>query len=238
MGYELVSKSYVVDMDSWQFYKVTGSMDLPGVRIPYYMEQLRDGAKLSNLFDQGKRSMAVELNGFSVEFAEGYRASRRYLFGGNQKAIIRHAGKELELWIRPKISYPRDGRVKAWISDVNYEFDDGSRKSSFSTLHSGGWRHQSFFNIQGLVRTKIRYQTEDELCFGVLPTQYDVLYKEKQLGGKCYALVLGTWGILLDDDLSLDSVVILRGASQSILNVEKFLYTVNSYVMKFIVLAK
>lgn len=73
------------------------------------------------------------------------------------------------------------------------------------------------------------------LYYGLSSHKYDVTYKGKQLRCSCYAVLLGTVAVLLNDDFSFDSLVLLNGAVPHELDVARVIYTVNSHVIKVVV---
>lgn len=237
MSYLMCSHNHMIDLETFKMVNCFGQrLTDEDVKVPFFMWWYYNS--LHNL----KRSYLMELNGFSVNFRESYRTSRHF-FTRNQKAVItlqdKVRGEEvvLELVLHPSVRWPRDGRMKGRLNkDMKYEF---TKDGNTQEIHSRLENNQSLFvPIQGLPKVDIRYHTEDTFSYGILPTQYTVMYRHKQLGGSCYALLCGPWGILLDDDFSFDSLVLLNGASQSILIVDRFLYTTNTYVIKFVTLQR
>ena len=90
-----------------------------------------------------------------------------------------------------------------------------------------------FHLIPDLPRAEIDFpDPEGYYHFGILPTKYALEYKNKELKQTSYALLCGTWAVLLSDDLNFDSCVALSGASRDKLQIESIFYTVNPFFVK------
>lgn len=79
---------------------------------------------------------------------------------------------------------------------------------------------------------------KNEFSMGISANQWKVRYRGKLLHGTCYALLCGTWAILLSDDLKFDSLVYLNGVQDGTLLVEEIPYTANPYIIKVLTLSK
>lgn len=76
---------------------------------------------------------------------------------------------------------------------------------------------------------------EVKLYYGLSKHKYSVEYKGRELRGSCYAVLIGVVAVLLKDDFSFDSLVLLKGATPYNLDVAKVIYSVNTHVIKVIV---
>lgn len=124
--------------------------------------------------------------------------------------------------------------LKVYYSTIGADYDldaDGSLLTHNSVFPM----EYSFHPVSRLTSINIGPM---RFAFGLSPNQYQVRYKGRVLNGKSYAMLFGAWGILLDDDLQFDSLVYLSRVSTDLLEVDKFGYSVNKYILKVMMLQK
>ena len=89
----------------------------------------------------------------------------------------------------------------------------------------------------GYVRPNIA-SVRDRFFFGLSHEQWSCVYSGRKLNGKCYAFLCGTYAILLDDELHLDSIVSLRGVEDGLLTIDRVMYTESPYMTKVVAMTR
>lgn len=116
---------------------------------------------------------------------------------------------------------------------VHYNIVDSKKRMVAQTRIDGG---NPFGCMKDLMA--VPFNGADCFLYGLSDKQMSVSYRGEQLGGESYVLFCGPWGILLDDEFRFDSLALFAGYSEGCVNVDKFMYTVNKYVMKIMMLKK
>lgn len=98
------------------------------------------------------------------------------------------------------------------------------------------WGYPTFGAIGGLFSHKGNNFGATPLCYGIKPLKYSVTYKDYGLKDHYYVLMLGHCAIMLTDDLKFHSFAILNGAIDLKIDVFKFLYTIDTRLVKMIAL--
>lgn len=91
---------------------------------------------------------------------------------------------------------------------------------------------REFECIPNVVRQRNESRIKTNFKYGIVPEQFRVSYKDRWLNGKSYALLCGPWAVLLNDSLEFDSLAFLKGARPYVLDVDRFGFTVNPYILK------
>lgn len=113
----------------------------------------------------------------------------------------------------------------------------GDTVKSYETLFSDERGVGAFYHIDGLTMDSGQARGIDKRYpHGLTPKQFHVKYQGRMLNGTSYVLFCGPYGVLLDDDLSFDSFALFDGANNDYVTVDRFVYTVNPYVMKLMML--
>lgn len=90
--------------------------------------------------------------------------------------------------------------------------------------------YYSSSRVDGAVKKRDFY-----LNFGLTTDKYTVKYKDFTFGGTAYVLLMGYWGILLNDDLSFDALFTIKSITKKHeIVVNKFLYSYNPYIVKVV----
>ena len=122
---------------------------------------------------------------------------------------------------------------------VQYRVHDGKREQKFYTKFTVFHEPSEVFKwIPDLGHEERNPSHGKQFSFGLSPQEYTFTYRGRQLGGTSLAYMCGPFAVLLDDDLSFDTLVALRGVQYNELIVDKFVYTVNTYIIKVMALWK
>lgn len=73
--------------------------------------------------------------------------------------------------------------------------------------------------------------------YGLMQKQIKVYYRNKLLG-KSLVYMFGAWAVILDDDLRFDALAVIDGCEAEEISIKRFLYTVNPYIVKKMVMLK
>lgn len=243
--YSQVSSQWAIDKENKQFVSLAKRRTPYTMDVPFFLWEYKDicdrfpvtgfesnAGTLKNVHSCLKRSLCVELNELRVDF---YNVSP---FSAGVKFYDKRLSKELsfELDAKPDervIKSPRGNKLRG-ISGVDYTLYAGGKTVRYRTdFGPQSPPDQDFRYISGLGKGT---HPKKQFSYGVSPMEYTVTYHGEELGGTSLALVCGPWAVLLDDDLSFDTLVLLRGARSGILDVDRFVYTTNLYVLKLMVL--
>lgn len=225
--YLVATKQSLIDLETFKFikYKDAGNSR---IHRPFFMYEPRTQYPRNE-----SKITTVKLNGFSVEFLD----VDNWKMGDSEAKIAlydENRGGTCNLSIRVSPSGLHNGAVGVYyLARV-----DGKPISSTVNFGVPFEGSPKFNYIPGLVRQESQDLKNNKLYWGIRSQQYKIVYGGRELGGTCYAMLCGAWAILLDDDLSLDSLVLLRSANVDTLEVHKFIYTTNPYIVKVMTLAK
>lgn len=220
MRYILASKRWALDKRTWQFQGYQKASEV-GLDRPFYSYEPRTQYPRSEV-----KTYIVDLNGFNVEYKNVGDWSL-----GDTKAEIAVGDKLFGIEIQPAMLLKS---VEGFYYQITFE---GRRIQG--TVRFGNNSSRIYFQyIPGLFQQPVVEVKRNKFYYGVSRQQYEICYKDKMLSGKCYALLCGAFAVLLDDDMSFDSLAILKGADVEKLTVERFVYSRNSYVVKMMTLLK
>lgn len=182
-----------------------------------------------------RKQHTVELNDLSVQFGDDFTHVLIKFFNVKRDRLssIELATKLRWKWL-PHLS------TRSFLGGVDYKcvLDDETPAKIETKFYQTLLSAPNFCSIPNLSLDEKNSDEREMLYYGILPWQMDVKYKETWLNGQSWALLCGTWAILLSDDFKFDSLVALSGATCTTLVAERFLFTVNSYIRRMIFLAR
>lgn len=147
----------------------------------------------------------------------------------------KRTGKQLEYKMHNKAIY--DGMDDVAYLDIDGTFA-GERVRERIDLDEPPWGYPRYKQSKSHFSLRMKYAEDTVFNFGLTQDQYGVVYRGKQLEGTTYVLFMHAWAILLTDDMQFDSLVVLNGVKGGKLSVERFLYTVNPYIVKTMTLVR
>lgn len=240
MSYVQVCKEYVVDQDTFTFLHANELMmrEKDRIDIPPYLwrvsgaaEQVADAIQDHCIGWPTNITNHVSLNKLAVAFniAQGY-----------VELLVKFFDKKS--WDDKVITakYQVAKSPGADVDFVNYKITLDDNTMTFQhTPTKPRWDFPKFRHVAGLSHLKLSSVGSAFVPFGLMPWEWHAMYQNRPMGGACFALLCGTCAVLLDDKLSFDSFCLLNGVSASRddlpeINIGKFIYTVNTYVAKFI----
>lgn len=224
-----VNKNYALNYDTWQFAPVAKLPKESTCMVPSPFWKYKDKDTHKQLVGFGKFNTfklmpILQLHGLTVQIDSDHAAIR---------IQTKNGVKEFDLHWRftPFGSNPGGGGFLV-LDKVEYELLDGSGVS----YHIYNLEH-IFDNVSGLCKLGSKQFDNAEMLFGISENRLKVIYKEKELNSMMYALIYGPWAILLSDDMQFDSFVYLAGNRYGTLRIDKIVYTVNTYMLKLMLLA-
>lgn len=238
MRYLQADKCHLLNLETFEFLFLEERVKPALVDVPYWFWNYNESSRHFVLSDRNKppcelkKTSQVRLNNLVMKSHRGYaKVCVQFL---DEKT---NAFRKIELY-----SAPRSG---PWVKDkgqtvvgVDFTIAEGDLPEMktyclFSDQVPGDIR---FRPLRGLDNREILGSKNEELSLGLRYEPFEVIYKSRKLHGKSYALICGYWGILLSDDMKFDSLVAFEGVSEQTLYVNRFLCTVNPYVVKILTL--
>lgn len=248
MAHLLANTQFAIDTETWKFFPVTGKALLPEVMVPFYLwgHGAAHNVSVSNIEYKDKKGeyirdkltyrkcYTIELNGLKVRFLNADYKTCLVMFKDNGKPV------NIDLLISPVTRDSTIGRFKMGnLLGAKYRVTINNHvvyhESTYTSTNVP--EGSSFKRVWTLGNKDIPEYIDSYPQYGVSKNQFTVHYKNRVLG-QCYAMLCGTWAVLLDDDLSIDSVCALEGVGYDALYVDKFFYSVNTYVVKMMTLLK
>lgn len=252
MQYLQCSSQWLLGKQDYKFVTMSGKVNPCEIDVPeFFWEYGQDSehrvgvgfanenGKLVNRYSVLRPVKCISLNGLEVNFTAGFKYANILLFDR-----IKQANVAITLDVVPNVVSlnAKNGRQMRRLSGISYNMDaSGDVQSYYQQYTSKGAPAASFTGVAGLAKAEDTFNGQYKFCYGLPHTPFAVKYKGKELNGKCYALICGSWGILLDDDMSFDALVcfnMVKGQQSLILGISKFLYVTNTYLIKVMTLTK
>lgn len=239
-AYQQCSSKWLLDKTTNEFVHFDRRVEPCKIDVPYYFwsYESEDQHILATKKPFGKsrqsifqRSNIIELNGMLVKLLEGYRSAFVKFLNKADGSLFK-----IEMDVRPSLynAFDVDGQRITGIKGMSYKVAINKEVQSFYTalLEPPA---EDFQGVSGLGQ----YPGGGKIfSLGVQHEPYGVEYKGKQLSGRSFAMLCGPWAVLLSDNFEFDSLVALKGVRNGILKVDKFVYTVNPYVVKVVTLMR
>lgn len=248
MDYLMANKAYLIDTKTFEFVPYE-SRELPcNITVPYYLwrfNSIREhieygyvdaiGGGIKTIKNVYKKVQAVYLNRLEVKFLIGYKHAQIAYYDTKQDDFV-----VIDIDAYPNLVTQVVGKNRYDdLVSVSYELTSyfGVRKIE-SNIGAVAHKRPNFQSVTHLDTTFVRDAGDNIFCFGISAQPYTIRYRGKNLNGSSYALVCGPWAVLLSDKLEFDSIVLLQGVCNGVLEVERFAYTVNKYVLKIMTLVR
>lgn len=212
------------------------------LEVPFFMWEYPDfndrfpitgfdniGGAFQNRHSTVRYTTDLELNRLKISFPGG-QSQQAYI-----SFFDKHENKDFQFELvssdKRGVIWTKKGSQQNQVTGVDYTLTTVSGKSvkystDFGLLDCIG---PHFRPITGLAK-------DNRYSYGLTPNQFKVRYMDEELNGTSLAIVFGHWAILLEDDLTFDTLVLLKGAKSDELNVERFVYTTNVYILKIMLL--
>lgn len=173
-----------------------------------------------------ERTNVLKLNNLTFIYGRNYKSGRFSFVDSNTGAITTisvHLEPQAELmW----------GHMYAVNYEISINFQSQRVVSQFYHPRESGNR---FLHVPRLYSTEI---DGEDFNKGLVSDQFGITLRGHELEGQSYVLFAGCWGIILKDDLSFDSLALFDAVVGYDVYVERFVYTVNPYVTKMMMLTR
>lgn len=245
-NYEMLSKVNYLDLQTGKI--ITASERRPPytTKIPNYFwsddikEKVSIGFEMKNgnlvdTYSINSKVNQFELRGIRVTLHDNLNTT--ITFYDNRKKT-RH-----EIYIKENCMFSqmslRGGKTGKLLMGVDYVMTfDSQQSATFRTMFSD---REAIKPIGYLAQHTLEEMPKNNtltFSYGLTCKPYNIVYNNRKLEGNCYAFIYGSWAILLQDNLSFDALVLLKGCNSETLTVDRFIYTTNVYLTKIVVLTK
>lgn len=230
MTYLQADKNYMIHPDTFNFIRIDSQFKKFELAVPMYLWRYNSPAKATatvGVAGESFKTWKLPLNKFSLEFT-----------GGFEYAVLRFDG--------------RDDAIDLRITTMSYLYNN----SALSEILMGSYCRMKYAGMTKQIRVEFEEDKEnkprfhyisdlgraeqmdgDILSWGISKNKYEVIYKGRTMCNRL-ALMCGVWCVLLTDRLEFDSVALLNAADSKKLSADQFLYSVNTEIVKAMVLLK
>ena len=140
-----------------------------------------------------------------------------------------------KLWI--KITTRYETIVPAFFTiHLSVEHPTGSYELSYNVLYDTICKVRDCSQKSLTLSSTVEENHLAILNRGLVAPQYKIKYNDVEFGGKSYAFLNETWGILLSDDLSIDAIFTIKALKNMEITVEHFIWTSNPFIAKQILI--
>lgn len=232
MSYLLTSKDQVLDLNTWQFMPKSAMKRPFELKVPIYFWKFRELETHKDFFGKDIYRMVTNLY---------LRDTSVQVNADNCHVIINTEDGQKDFLICPqhKHTEARYGMPFYVLQRVDYTVIHNNSHTKYTTKVSDQPLDAPAFTteIRGLARYNIWPRYDNAwLVYGIKPTKYSIMYGKRDLKRQNYAMLCGTWAVLLTDDMMFDSLALLQGVTEDKLYIDKFIYSRNSYIVKMMVL--
>lgn len=237
----LANKHYVIDPETFKFVHTRNCGADTYVDVPLYFWP---AAKVMLPKSRLTQQRTIELNELLINF-KSFVMQDGVLYFDYHECFLdfkdRGETKSLVLAVNPLFSHVNFLDVySVQLRSVQYELFMNMNKISehstrfFTTQVVVLPRFNSYPELAEL-KAKAR-SVQDRFSFGITQNQCGVVYKGQKLNRKFLVMMCGTYAVLLTDDMKFDSLAVLDQTIRGMIFVDKFLYSVNPYIVKLITL--
>lgn len=226
-------KSKLIDLDTYKFINFESRVRPAQINVlPFHWFYGKNSShRVPNSGCLMTKTEAFWLNKMDVILSYGWR-----------KADIRFpdpkTGKKHRMDVFCLVRAIRPGYVRPSGVEYTIRLDDSLQKitTEFGDEHATQSRFLTVAELDNVGVAKLSIM--EELSFGVSPNQFEIYYRGKKLNGTSYALLMGTYAVLLSDKLEFDSLVLLSAVETGKMTVDNIVYSVNPYLIKIKTLMK
>lgn len=243
MKYQQASLTHLIHPKTFKLVPKRSVKDATGISVPFFLWKRSDIDGTEEI-DEGRSfcfsqmSPRLDLNDFFVEWRTG--TEFRFVQCDFKNEITGHrVFFRLESYTNSSVSYSPEGSREAFYGvDYRIEYTQGFKTPYRQEYPDTELYTQHYFPVPDLTSRQQTRIGKNQFAAGISDNQWKVSYRGKLLDGKTYALLSCTYAFLLTDDLKFDTLVYLEGLKNGVLYVNKFVYTVNPYITKIMMLSK
>lgn len=238
MRYQQASRTHLIHPETFEL--VEELSEPQEIAAPFYLNMFRPENRVNwkGVICQIELVFKLSLNELEVEFENGQMYKKAYLDFRDDKTGHR-VFMRLKVDTDTVVSYS-GGSTDELFYGLEYKLDTAGYDPKFyrHDFDSDDWAKQNFCEIPDLGSQGVYRIGKNRFCMGISSRKWHLFYHGKEISHSCYALLCGTWAILLTDDLRFDSLVYLNGVVPGVLYMEKIAYTVNPYLVKVMTVIK
>lgn len=257
MNYQQVSKTYMIHPETFEFLPLSKVVGNDILAVPFFFWRLGYGNKVlvNRPGVEGKiikiKTLTLDFNGWSIHFDSELQLNsinRAYVMDNSYRNVdVTYTDKKTGKPVSIRVScYTHiadrtyNGYTTRDVVGVDYRVTVNGQEKEFMTKMDNLRETVAFRSIADLDTTDFNSHDgmNDKLLYGVRITPYSIVYQGKHLNGTSMALMCGPWAVLMGDKLEYDSIVALDCASSAVLGVDRFIHTVNPYVLKVMMLQR
>lgn len=247
MGYVLADKHHLLDLSTFKFVKIEPSLSYVDVSVPFYFWTYFNN--IGQRFGTDERAYTVDLNELQVEFMRGFKESGvpfKSFFENYQHVLVRFKdrGKETVIDVVYSPSFvvshtDLDMTDYYYLKDVGYNIKIGDfTKKYFTQFYRPSLGNPRFRTILSLQKCNLSINSVDAFHFGINRHKFRASFKGNMMRYRYYAFLLGTWAILLTDDMKFAALAILDRVTDLTLSVNQFIYAADTYIVKLMTLSR
>lgn len=247
MGYLLADKHHLIDLTTFKFVKIEPTLSYVDVAVPFYCWTYFNN--IGDRFGTDTKAYTVDLNDLHVEFLRGFKEAGvpfKSFFENYQHVIVRFMdrGKEavIDVVYNPSfaVSYTdSDMTDYYYIRDVGYSIKIGDYQKKFFTQFYrpsiGNPRFRVLINLQ---QCNLTVNSVDHVHFGISRRKFSISFRGSMVRNRYYAFLLGTWAILLTDDMKFAALAVLDRVTEMTLYVNQFIYAADTHIVKVMTLTR
>ena len=210
---------WLLDPKTWKFIEWGRQITPCRVDTPFYLwnHGSAKGSRVSDGKREWYRIKTIQLNGFKVKMESSYKRGEIMLGNGMQFIVGCY----------PKRRHNYNGSVTVIGCDFSVSFD--KEPIVFTSMYDAEY---SFVHVTELGQVAEDGRIRDSFSYGLLPSRYVICYRGRQMRLERYVLVCGSWAVLLTDDMQFETLCALGGMTNSVLNINRVIYTLNPYIVK------
>lgn len=243
MKFLLADSQYMIHPETYEFHRLKGEENCFSVAVPFYLWKFKESFSRSirigvngegtPVYGWYSRTLCLPLNGLFIEFLGNSEYADVSFYDPIKKCdVLIELTMSSQTYLTNTIGGMLYTDLKMRLTGANYKVGIDGRFSSIKVeLEEMLGDSPAFKRVPRLGCYNVPQIMINQMSWGIKPTPYRIIYKTKKLG-RHFALLCGTWAILLTDKLQFDSVVSLWSVRQNTLWVERFIYTVNQNVIK------
>lgn len=237
----LANKYFAIEQETFKFVPTRYCDEKANIDVPFYFWPAAMKMLPKSYLTQ---QQTIELNELSINF-KSFVIQDGVLFFDFHQCLLdfkdRGSSKSLTLVVDPMFGHVNFLDVySVQLRDVDYdlyvdEIKIATHRTRFIT--SQVVTLPRFYTYPELAVLKAKaHSVQDRFCFGIISDVSWVVYRGQKLNRKYLIMLCGTYAVLLTDDMKFDSLAVLDQTLHGMIFVDKFLYSVNPYIVKLMTL--
>lgn len=247
MDFLQVNERSLLDRETWQIIPMGRRGQQFDIDVPFFFWQFEErdvhripttmqvvNGKLENVYSTFNNVQNIKLNDLSIDFYNSTYGLIRVTYF--DKKLDKSIAMEINCIPFHEVSNVR-GKMAMIVTGMDYEIgmtDKGHMK--FHTMFDEV--DQAFARITPLATQRGASYVKNVMSYGMSHVKLSFRYKDQDLKDRYYAFICGVFCVILDDEMRFDSLALLSGVRKGYLYVDKFVHTVNPYIVKIVTLWK